>query len=124
MTPTWAVPNETLAGGFSLQLSRLYSDLSFVIQDRAPVLKQAESDVWVKENPSALETGRVSFVPHDFFQTNPTVGADVYWLRYILHDWSDEYCVRILSAIKPSMGPRSRILIWYVRPMHHADNGH
>lgn len=39
-------------------------------------------------------------------------GADVYWLRYILHDWSDEYCVRILSRIKESMGRKSRILIW------------
>ncbi|KAI1132514.1 S-adenosyl-L-methionine-dependent methyltransferase [Nemania abortiva] len=98
-------------GGFCLQLSHLYPDLKFVLQDRAPVLKQAESEVWPRENAEALSAGRIRFVPHDFFNTNPVMHADVYWLRYIIHDWSDDYCVKILSAIKPSMGPRSRILI-------------
>ncbi|KAI5919292.1 S-adenosyl-L-methionine-dependent methyltransferase [Camillea tinctor] len=98
-------------GGFCLQLSHIYPELNFVVQDRAPVLKQAESEVWPQENRSALDAGRVKFVPHSFFDVNPTKGADVYWLRYIIHDWSDDYCVQILSAIKPSMGPRSRILI-------------
>ncbi|KAI0196797.1 S-adenosyl-L-methionine-dependent methyltransferase [Xylaria flabelliformis] len=98
-------------GGFCLQLSHLYPELKFVLQDRAPVLKQAQSEVWPRENSEALRLGRVQFVPHDFFTTNPIMHADVYWLRYILHDWSDEYCVQILSRIKPSMGPRSRIMI-------------
>jgi hypothetical protein len=76
---------------------------------------------------------------HDFFDANPIRGADVYWLRYIMyvyfvlslalsvflfcssvrgftypgyrHDWSDDYCVRILSAIHSSMTLSSRILI-------------
>lgn len=99
-------------GGFSMQLSHLYPNLHFVVQDRAPVLKQAESEVWPKENPSALQEGRVTFTPHNFFDKNPVKGAEVYWLRYIIHDWSDDYCVQILSAIRRSMGPKSRILIW------------
>lgn len=99
-------------GGFCLQLAQLYPDLHFVLQDRGPALKQAETAVWPKENPDALRRGRVRFVPHDFFDPNPEQGADVYWLRYILHDWADDYCVRILSSIKASMGPKSRILIW------------
>jgi hypothetical protein len=86
--------------------------LKFVVQDRAPALKQAETEVWPKENAGALADGKVKFMPHDFFEVNPVQKAEIYWLRYILHDWSDDYCVRILSAIKPSMGPRSRILIW------------
>lgn len=99
-------------GGFCTQLSHLYPELNFVIQDRAPVLKQAEAEVWPKVNPSALAAGKVAFMPHDFFETNPVKNADVYWLRYILHDWSDDYCINILSAIRSSMGPNSRILIW------------
>ncbi|KAL2869086.1 O-methyltransferase tpcA [Aspergillus lucknowensis] len=98
-------------GGFCIQLSHLYPELNFVVQDRAPALKQAQSSVWPKENPKALAEGRVSFVTHDFFNDNPVKGADVYWLRYIMHDWSDDYCVQILSAIRGSMGERSRILI-------------
>ncbi|XP_014558343.1 hypothetical protein COCVIDRAFT_94784 [Bipolaris victoriae FI3] len=98
-------------GGFCLQLSQVYPQLQFVIQDRVPALEQAETVVWPKENPEAIAQHRVQFCPHDFFEPNPVKEAEVYWLRYIMHDWSDEYCVRILKAIKPSMGPRSRILI-------------
>ncbi|KAI1275971.1 S-adenosyl-L-methionine-dependent methyltransferase [Xylaria sp. FL0933] len=99
------------AGGFCLQLSHHFPDLRFIIQDRAPVLELAKSEVWPAENPGALATGRVEFVPHNFFESNPSPGAAVYWLRYILHDWSDDYCVRILEAIRPAMSPKSRILI-------------
>jgi hypothetical protein len=31
--------------------------------------------------------------------------------QFISHDWSDEYCVKILSSIRESMAPNSRILI-------------
>ncbi|KAI5926688.1 S-adenosyl-L-methionine-dependent methyltransferase [Camillea tinctor] len=98
-------------GGFSLQLSQVYPELKFILQDRGPALKQAETEIWPRANPSALESKRVQFITHDFFDVNPVKNAGVYWLRYVLHDWSDDYCVRILSAIKPAMGPRSRILI-------------
>jgi hypothetical protein len=98
-------------GGFCLQLSKLYPDLKFIVQDRAPVLEQAQTAVWPRENPDALKAGRVQFIPHNFFEPNPVHGADVYWLRYVIHDWSDDYCVKILSAIRERMGPNSRILI-------------
>ncbi|KAL9583819.1 MAG: hypothetical protein Q9212_002492, partial [Teloschistes hypoglaucus] len=45
-------------GGFDIQLSRLYKDLKFVIQDRLPVIQQGEHSVWPKENPAALAEGR------------------------------------------------------------------
>lgn len=83
-----------------------------MVQDRQLVLQQAQSEIWPRENVLALTEGRVDFMPHDFFDENPVRDAEVYWLRYIMHDWSDDYCVRILSAIRPSMGPQSRILIW------------
>ena len=72
------------AGGFDIQLSRLYPDLKFVVQDRGPVLEQGEHTVWPKENPQALADGRVTFMQHDFFDVNPVKDADVYWLRYIM----------------------------------------
>lgn len=67
-----------------MQLSQLYPQLKFVVQDRGPVLEQAKTEVWPQDNPRALKEGRVSFVEHDFFKPNPVKGADVYWLRYIL----------------------------------------
>ncbi|KAI9672395.1 MAG: hypothetical protein M1817_003417 [Caeruleum heppii] len=98
-------------GGFSLQLSRIYPDLEFIVQDRAATLIHAEQKVWPAENPEALAEKRVAFMPHDFFKPNPVEGADVYWMRYIMHDWSDEDCIKILTGIRCSMRPQSRILI-------------
>jgi hypothetical protein len=54
------------------------------VQDRAPVLAQARREIWPRENPQALNNGRVKFLEHNFFDPNPVVGADIYWLRYIL----------------------------------------
>lgn len=98
-------------GGFALQLLKLYPRLKFVVQDRAEVLKQAETDFWPKHAPEAIQSGRVVLQELDFFQVNPVKGAAVYWLRGILHDWSDEYCVQILSRLRSSMAPFSRILL-------------
>lgn len=98
-------------GGFSLQLSQVYPQLHFVIQDRPAMVEQAEKVVWPRENPDAIAQQKVKFCSHDFFEPNPVKEADVYWLRYIMHDWSDGFCIQILASIKQSMGPRSRILI-------------
>lgn len=70
-------------GGFSMQLSRLYPGLVFVVQDSPSMIEQARA-FWEKENPDAHAQGRVRLMPHDFFAKNPVEGADVYWLRYIL----------------------------------------
>ncbi|KAI1367012.1 S-adenosyl-L-methionine-dependent methyltransferase [Xylaria arbuscula] len=98
-------------GGFALQLLPEYPRLKFVIQDRPENVNRGEHEIFPKEAPEALATGRVKFQAHDFFTPNPVKDADVYWLRGILHDWSDDYCIEILKSIKVSMGPKSRILI-------------
>lgn len=48
---------------------------------------------------------------HDFFAEQTVRGADFYYLRTVLHDWSDEDCVRILRNLLPAMGKHSRVLI-------------
>jgi 6-hydroxytryprostatin B O-methyltransferase len=47
---------------------------------------------------------------HDFMKPQP-VAADIYFLRMILHDWSDKFCVSILRNTVAAMRPGSRILI-------------
>ncbi|CUS10370.1 unnamed protein product [Tuber aestivum] len=96
-------------GGFSLQLSKRFPNLKFIVQDRPAVIEQTKQ-IWAKENPEALES-RVTLQGHDFFKVNPVKGADIYWFRYIIHDWSDEYCVQIFNCIRESMVPKSRLLI-------------
>ena len=90
-------------GGFSLQLSQVHQQLRFVIQDRAAMLEQAEKVVWPKDNPDAVAQKRVQFCPHDFFEPNPIKNADVYWLRYVMHDWSDEFCVPCRGFVVAAM---------------------
>ncbi|GBE80928.1 O-methyltransferase gedA [Sparassis crispa] len=97
-------------GGMSIDLCKRYPPLSFVVQDRAPVIEQAKT-VWQREQPDALESGRVKLMPHNFFIENPVKGADIYLLRYILHDWEDDRCVDILASLRTALGPHSRILI-------------
>ena len=66
-----------------LDLSKLYKDLKFVIEDRPQILQKAE-EVWNNESPGAAQSGLVRFVPHDFFKPNPIKGAEVYLLRCVL----------------------------------------
>ncbi|KAI0833157.1 putative O-methyltransferase [Hypoxylon sp. FL0890] len=97
-------------GSFDLQLARLYPELRFIVQDQAVPIEQGFS-MWQREFPEALESGRVKFVMHDFFKPNPVKGADIYWMRHVLHDWEDEDCVRILLKTAEAMGPDSRLLV-------------
>ena len=70
------------AGGVVLDLSRLYQDLNFVLQDRPAVLEKAR-EVLTDAHLDGLDS-RIAFVPHDFFEENPVKGAEVYHLRWIL----------------------------------------
>jgi hypothetical protein len=52
---------------------------------------------------------RVSQEPGDFFESVPA--ADLYLLKYILHDWDDDACVRILRNIRDAMPTSARLLV-------------
>jgi hypothetical protein len=53
---------------------------------------------------------RVQLIPGDFFTSAPA-GADLYLLKNILHNWSDEECSIILRNIRKVMPPEGKILI-------------
>jgi hypothetical protein len=52
---------------------------------------------------------RFTVVGGDFFEEIPP--ADLYLLRYILHDWNDEQCVRILSNCGASLTEGGRVVV-------------
>ncbi|KAF2236503.1 S-adenosyl-L-methionine-dependent methyltransferase [Viridothelium virens] len=58
-----------------------------------------------------LQHPGVEGMVHDAFKKQPVKGARFYYLRAVLHDWSDEACVSMLSNLKPAMDLQSRILI-------------
>ena len=53
---------------------------------------------------------RCTFVSGNFFESAPS-GADAYSMRHILHDWSDEHCIRILGQIRKVIPSAGRLLI-------------
>ncbi|OJD40629.1 s-adenosyl-l-methionine-dependent methyltransferase [Diplodia corticola] len=55
--------------------------------------------------------GRVSFRVQDFFEEQAVVGADVYFLRKVLHDFPDHYCVRIVRALVPALKRGARVVV-------------
>lgn len=74
-----------------------------VLQEQQPVIDLAKG--------MGLDQ-RIELQVHDFFKEQPVKGARAYYMRYILHDWSDEPAKQILNQIKAVMEPGySRILI-------------
>ncbi|WP_064742872.1 methyltransferase [Pseudonocardia spinosispora] len=53
---------------------------------------------------------RLSVSGGDFFASVPS-GGDLYLLRYVLHDWNDEQCIRILSNCRTAMAPGGRVCV-------------
>lgn len=93
-------------GGVSRALATSTSQLQLVVQDLPGTVKEGESLL-----PENLK-GRVKFMPHDFFTEQPVKGADVYFFRFILHNWSNSYCTRILRNLLPAMKDGSKVVIY------------
>jgi len=53
---------------------------------------------------------RCELVAGDFFEAVPE-GADVYLMKKVLHDWSDDDAVRILVNCRHAMAPGGRVLV-------------
>jgi hypothetical protein len=54
--------------------------------------------------------GRLEVASGDFFEEVPADG-DLYLLRYVLHDWDDDDCVRILQNCRKVMAPWARVVV-------------
>ncbi|KAJ5185532.1 Winged helix-turn-helix transcription repressor DNA-binding, partial [Penicillium cf. griseofulvum] len=66
---------------------------------------------WVIDETQDLDSD-IQKVKHDFFSPQPVKGARAYYLKYILHDYSDENCRKILLHIVEAMKKGySKILI-------------
>ncbi|RYP04173.1 hypothetical protein DL764_004624 [Monosporascus ibericus] len=71
---------------FPNQKGRLVlEDLPVVIDD----IKQLDEDI--------------ERVKYDFFTPQPIVGARVYFFHFIMHDWSDKVCLKILAHTTAAM---------------------
>ncbi|KAL2444816.1 hypothetical protein ABEF95_017277 [Exophiala dermatitidis] len=72
---------------------------------------KSESESLSLSQSESASRPRISFMPHNFYLPQPIPSAAVYFLRMILHDYSDPWALKILRAIVPAMGPDSKIVI-------------
>jgi hypothetical protein len=54
--------------------------------------------------------GRWRVASGSFFGSVPTCG-DLYILEHVLHDWSDEHCVQVLTHCRQAMNEHGKVLI-------------
>lgn len=82
----------------------MYPKLKFVVQDVPENKIKFESSL-----PPDLAS-RISFQVHDFFTPQP-ISADVYFLKFILHDWPNKDAAKILQNLLSNFKPGARILL-------------
>lgn len=95
-------------GTFALALSRQHPALKIIVQDLPSVIQGASL---ANNTPRQNRDASITLQEHDFFTEQPVRGADVYFLRMILHDWPDEAATKILRQLVPALKPGARILI-------------
>jgi 6-hydroxytryprostatin B O-methyltransferase len=92
------------SGHLAIELATKHPKLSVTVQD-LPTLKQQFED----NLPPSLKS-RVSFQVHDFMKPQK-IPADVYFYRFIFHDWPDNMSVQIIQNNVPAMKRGSRIIV-------------
>jgi hypothetical protein len=86
---------------------RRHKKLRGVLYDQPQVVADAEASGFVSA-PGVR--GRCEVVGGSFFDSVPA-GADAYLMKYILHDWDDAKCARILGHCRDAMAPGGRVLV-------------
>jgi hypothetical protein len=76
------------------------------------VLFDLPGTIALAERPVAASglADRVELASGDFFAAVPS-GGDLYLLKQILHDWSDDECRTILRNIRAAMAPGARLAV-------------
>lgn len=93
-----------------MTLARAFPSLKFIVQDLPEITADGPSYLSSHPDGSTLSP-RITYNPHSFFAPQPVHGAAMYILRQILHDWSTDDAVAILSQLVPALDKNSRILV-------------
>ncbi|KAI0064272.1 O-methyltransferase [Artomyces pyxidatus] len=97
-------------GTQAMALFRSYPHLRFVIQDRPPVIEHAVQ-YWNDLIPDAVTAGKVELQGHDFFGPQPVKDASVFLLRVVIHDWPDDFAVKILRRLREAATSETKLVI-------------
>jgi len=96
-----------VAGGHGLFLATIlehYPDMTATLLELPQVVET------IGQGPLGRFGNRIKVVEGDMFQAVPA-GADAYIMKRIIHDWSDDQSVKILSACRASIPKNGRLLV-------------
>ncbi|CAJ2504087.1 Uu.00g114810.m01.CDS01 [Anthostomella pinea] len=94
-------------GFVCVDLALKHRNLRFVVQDLPQTVESAPSPL----SADAQVARRISFQAHDFFTEQTVQGADVYFFRWIMHNYSTPYAVQILRSLVPALKPGARVIV-------------
>ncbi|KAI0666641.1 S-adenosyl-L-methionine-dependent methyltransferase [Trametes maxima] len=107
-------------GSTSVALAEAYPHLRFVVEDRQHVVDIA-SGVWGPAQKALIDSGRVTFKAHSFFDPQPAtidvpgVGAisspSIYVIRGCTHNWPDQDVITMLRHLRNAAAPTTQLLI-------------
>ncbi|KAL1880816.1 hypothetical protein VTK73DRAFT_4986 [Phialemonium thermophilum] len=87
-----------------LKIAQKFPQHKYIVEDRPSVEEAFNAAI------PAEWRSNISFRAHDFFSPQP-VQADLYYLRWILHDWPDKEAKQILQNLIPALKPGALIVI-------------
>jgi hypothetical protein len=92
-------------GHLMCALLKVHPHLSGFVLD-LPEVFEDPSQLWA--NKLELED-RCTYVSGDMFKQVPP--ADAYSLKMIFHNWNDQECIKILSALRTAASPQARVFV-------------
>jgi hypothetical protein len=92
-------------GALLIDLLRAHPGLRGLLADQPAVAAAARDTITQAGLAERCDTRGI-----DFFEAVPT-GCDLYLLKSVLHDWSDDDCVRILRSIRQALSATARLLV-------------
>lgn len=95
-------------GHCSAAIAQANPDAKIVVQDLPGIIKRAR-DPATCVIPENLRS-QFEFMAHDFYKPQP-VKADIFFLRMIMHDYSDKYCIKILRPLIRALKPGGKIIL-------------
>ncbi|KAF7302711.1 hypothetical protein HMN09_00906000 [Mycena chlorophos] len=97
-------------GFSSMTIAQKHPKIKVVVQDLDQAIEGAKS-LWKESFPTHVEKNLVEFQAHDFFKPQPVKDADVFFLRYIAHNWNDGLFVKILQNLRDVAKPSTKLII-------------
>jgi hypothetical protein len=96
-----------IAGGHGLLLATI---LQKAPQLRGTLYEMPHVLEGAKNGPLKPFLDRCAFTSGDMFSEVPA-GADAYIMKHIIHDWSDELCIKLLKACRAGVNVGGKLLV-------------